>query len=240
MRVIPISEVFNFEPNETVPCVQGQITNVYRQNRGTNANGDWAIQNAFLKDRSGEIKLKITDRDEIPAAWKGRTICISCNNGQKGMTGMKAKDDEYKGKVTRLISVTPTAAIEPVDPNSEDSPQDEPKSNGTSNHSREATPPPQRQPEQAQREHSHTNGNGNGHSNGNGNGEGAQAVRKSLNRMANLYLHCLVAADYVKTEWEREGGQMTPEQFQGCTSSMFIQANRDFLAAKVPTGKFSK
>ena len=56
----------------------------------------WRIQNLTVRDATGEIKVKLTDRDEVPASWKDRPVIIG---------GGKRRDDEYKGRVTPIVAV---------------------------------------------------------------------------------------------------------------------------------------
>jgi hypothetical protein len=61
----------------------------------------------------------------------------------------------------------------------------------------------------------------------NGNGKTAE-VR--LAHYAKAYLRCIDAAVYVKVEYERKHGvSMTPDQFQACTSTLFIAGQKDNL-----------
>jgi hypothetical protein len=112
MRVIPISDILAMDHDDTVDSVVGQITKIWKRNAGNNSNGDWSLQNLTLRDQTGEIKVQLKDRDNLGPEWLNRTVSIFCNQGQRGKTGVKAKDDTYKGQTTRILSVTPTAHVE--------------------------------------------------------------------------------------------------------------------------------
>jgi Tfp pilus tip-associated adhesin PilY1 len=91
MRIVPISEVFGLGSGETVPAVKGTVASVFDQNKGTNAHGDWKLQNIIVRDGTGEIKVKLADRDPIPGNWRGRVVCIECNDGGKGLTASRPR-----------------------------------------------------------------------------------------------------------------------------------------------------
>ena len=110
MRIIPIADVFGMDHDDTVDAVCGTVTELFPRKNGTNSNGEWSLQNLKLKDQTGEIQIQLKDRDALPQNFKGKAIIIHCNQGQKGKTGLKAKNDNYKGP-QRIISVTPTAHI---------------------------------------------------------------------------------------------------------------------------------
>lgn len=234
MRVVPIAQCYELQAGEIVPSVRGVLKEVWDRNSGQNAKGDWALQNLLLVDESGkDIKVKLQDRDAVPKTWKGREVYIYCNDGGKGLTGIKAKDDEYRGKVSRILSVTPSAHVELAVPASTPVPTSEPTQN----------PEPARRPDPEPKQETKTNGNG--HSNGNGQNGNPFAdvgkVKKGLNKLANLYLHCLEAGCYVRRTYEASHQvQMTNEQFQGCVSSLFIQATRTGLDGITPTGVFGR
>jgi hypothetical protein len=112
MRVIHLSEVLQMEPGETVTATKGKLKSVFERNTGTNEHGDWSIQNVILADGELEIKVKVCDRETaIPSAWKGKLIYLTSVNGDKGITGLKVKEDTYKGKTSKILSATKTAEI---------------------------------------------------------------------------------------------------------------------------------
>ena len=224
MRILPISEINKLGDGETVPSLTGRLTSIFDVKSGTNAKGEWSIQNATLRDGTGEIKVSIRNRAEIPRSWKGREVVIACNDGEHGLTGIKASDDTYREKTSRIVCVTGSAHIDLV----EGSPAPQ------------YTPPPAPMMQAPRQTQPPTNGNSNGAS---APVDSVKAARKDLNRMANLYLHCLHAADYVRAEWDKDveiHGVMSDEQFQACTSSLFIQSTRDGLLMSIPTGSFGK
>lgn len=224
MRIVPINQILTeLQDGEVVPSVRGLITEVYDPNSGQNDNGPWSFQNLKLKDQSGEIKVKLKDCEPVPKNMKGRTVVIACNDGPHGLTGVKASDDEYRGKTSRILWVTKSAHITLADePQQQAAPA--PQSKPATQTGGQAKPPPPRDMPP----------NGNGH-------HGPEPVKVRLNKLANLYLRCLDAGMYVaKTYEEHTQCPMPPEQFQTCVSSLFIQATRDGYHLEEQKGAYQK
>lgn len=221
MRVVPIKELAVLTLGETVPSVRGKLTAIYDRKTGQGQNGEWSLQNCELTDSTGKIKVKLDDRDALPKDWRGREVYISCNNGDKGLTGIKIKEETYKGNTSRILSVTESAHLD--DAAAQEPPQDEPAPAKAPKAAPTQAAPAQAKP---------VNGNGNGNG-------GKESIKAYLNRQANLYLHCMEAAKYVVDTFDNlHPDSISPDHFQGVCSCLFIQASRDFKAADVATGTF--
>lgn len=69
-------------------------------------------------------------------------------------------------------------------------------------------------------------------------GNTPETPEKTMTRIANLYITSLRAANYVRELWEHESGEPMPsDQFQACTSALFIEGNRKGLAVHMPVGR---
>lgn len=238
MRLVGIKEILGLEAGEAIPAVRGRLKAIFEQKTGTNTNGEWALQNGTLTDGTAEVKITFKDRAAIPMSWRGRELLLQCVSGDKGLTGVKAKDDDYKGKVTRIIYVTPSATVEELEagPAADQPPAPaQPSSLSSEAESmpwdkrtdpKPPPPPPEPPPHQAAPSPKATTG--------------AQDVKRQLNRTANLYLDCLLAGSYVREQWGITGHTMTDEQFQSCVSSLFIQSTRDNHHTQVAGGVWSK
>ena len=121
----------------------------------------------------------------------------------------------------------------------------------------QSTPPPQTASAPAANGNAPAATNGNGHTNGNGAANGTVKgpakpltetgdIKKCLNRMANLYLHCMAAAEYVQEQWDaskdRHGNDrvMSQEKFDACAGSLFIESCKGGLVGITPTGVFNE
>jgi hypothetical protein len=95
--------------------VRGTITYVGERYSGNSSKtGEpWSLQNITIKDTTGEFRLVAKDRDAIPGTWKGKEFVIYCNEGEKGLTGLKIKEDkDKKGNVRNVLWFTGSGHIE--------------------------------------------------------------------------------------------------------------------------------
>lgn len=100
------------EEGDVIGSVSGRIQKVWDWKDGDGKYGRYSFQNIELVDGRDTIKVVLKDRDELNERdWKGAQVIISSTEGKKGYTGVKAKDDVYKGKTTRIVWVTATADI---------------------------------------------------------------------------------------------------------------------------------
>lgn len=99
---------------EQISAVRGTVKNLYKRNEGTNNHGAWSMQNLVITGDGVEMKVVIKDRPALPQSLLKQTLLIQSNMGEKGMSGIKASDNEYpknSGKITREIYVTPSAHL---------------------------------------------------------------------------------------------------------------------------------
>lgn len=115
--------VINAMPDgSTVEAFEGVITAIYapkENQRGENTHGPWIIQNAVLKDDDqNEIAIVFShpDVEQDPKHVKGKRIRLTSTKGDRGLNGLKIKDSDYKGKVTRSVWVSKVANVELVGP----------------------------------------------------------------------------------------------------------------------------
>lgn len=110
-RIVPLAEIFKCDPGEQLPAIRGKVMSVGKYFSGTTDKGPWSFQKVVLQDQSGKAETKFKGRDELDGTCVGKVMFIVANNGERGLTGIKAEDDEYKGKVTRIALVTPSAEV---------------------------------------------------------------------------------------------------------------------------------
>lgn len=205
MRIVPIKEVFNLSDGETVPSVRGKITKIYGSKRGQNDNGDWSFQNFMLRADDGtEIKVKCKDRPDVPKELSGKIVVISCAEGQKGLSGVKAKEDVYEGKTSRILWVTPSASIEVAGSAQQ---ADQPSDNDGGN----AEPPP-RQPEKPK-----------------ASGNGDPLLVEKATKRARDYYQVMEAAHVMRVAWDHKhpDHHMSADHFHAACSTLYIQLQRD-------------
>lgn len=129
MRVIPISEVLTMEDGEIVSSVKGRITAIYDQTAGESDKGPWSFQNLELKDATGAIRVTLKDREPLAKSYKNKEVYISSIKSEKhGFVGVKRKDEDFKGKMRKILWVTPTAEIATEQGDAEGGPAEPPPS----------------------------------------------------------------------------------------------------------------
>lgn len=97
MNSTTIAQVLAMPDKSHLDCVQGTITEVYKSRQVAGKS----VQDAKLKDGSGEIKLTLWDRPDH-SMYKGRDVIIQA--GPKG--GLTVKFDGYQNKNVNTISVS--------------------------------------------------------------------------------------------------------------------------------------
>lgn len=219
MRLVSVKEALGYGSGEVIPSIKGRLSEVWPRKSGTNANGEWSIQNLTIKDDGGELKLMVTGRDEIPKTHKGRLVYLSCKEGDKGMTGLKVEDEEYRGKTTRKLKVTPSASVDFLDGNGT---QPQTSDNDVGNVEPPQQPPPAPQPQAKPT-------NGNGHSNGNGNGGDENPVSQAALRRCQDYWRVMDRVHTMRLKWDERHPEhrLSPEHFQAAVSTVYIQLQRD-------------
>lgn len=108
----PIEKIASLKNGTPIDSISGVLENVYERRSGTTEKGrQWSFQDLILKDKTGTIKVKLNGRKECPKSMEGRVVTLSSARGSKGLEGVIAEDDEYKGKTTRLVRVTEAASV---------------------------------------------------------------------------------------------------------------------------------
>tara|TARA_R110000796_G_C14571530_1_gene435809 strand:- start:43358 stop:44173 length:816 start_codon:yes stop_codon:yes gene_type:complete len=236
----------------------GTVVSCYERKSGTNAKGEWSIQNAILRDASGEsIKLMLNGLPE--QTWPdGAAIELGTWEGPKGHSGLYAEDDTYNNETKRIMRATKTCAINSAMPQeAAENGQGYPEQDGAPQHQQQAPdhdtrnldnmpdqawgdepsaadqqqataqpPAPQQAPAQHQAPPKKKTATSD-----------FKQARKTIVQIANLHLTCAIAAQRMEapTYCAATGHEMTPEQLQSATASIFIKAERSGLVNDMPT-----
>ncbi len=246
MRLIPIKDLLAMEEEEAVPAMRGTIKRVFGRSEGSNEHGPWSLQNVIVTEPGNdkiEIKVKLKDQEEVPEKSKGRSLYVESHRGDRGMTGIKIKEETYQGKPRKYLHVTKTATVTLLDrnaPNPSSTPAPETGARppvGSPEEQGEAptpkappakapeapappanTPPPSKpadgKPKRDPKQHE------------------AELI---LIQQANLWRRCLAvmhktAEDYAVATGEKLDG----ETIRSGTSTLFIQGARDGLYRSMP------
>lgn len=241
IQPFPLNQLGAMADKQTLACIAGTVMNIYKPKSGENSNGPWSIQNAVIKGTDGtELTLWIKDREEIPSSAKGRFLILTAKQGDKGLSGLYIMDDEYNGKITRKIKVTPTAEL--AYQQDGHAPQARQESHGhqaaettefqTAAHQKaeeewkdieSAIPQAQSEPVRKQ-----TKANA---------PDSLHEAKKTILQITNLHLLCARAVvDYEAPQFKKVTGQdMTESMVQGATGSIFIESCRNGLHRNMPT-----
>lgn len=166
-----------------------------------------------------EIKCILKNREAFPKEWKGKSIYMLAHQSDKGWHGVKSKDNDYKGKIERVLWVTKAAEIT-LAADYEAGTAPEPRmQGGTTQDSQNA---PRTQPAR--------NGGQRGESIPPYEQEAAlKEVRKMLWRSHHLMRLCLRMAEIDRQRYREDSGRdMSDPQFQAVVSTHYISC-RDAL-----------
>ena len=240
IQPFPLNQLGAMADKQTLACIAGTVTNVYKPKSGENSNGPWSIQNAVIKGSDGtEVTLWIKDREEIPSSAKGRFLILTAKQGEKGLSGLYVMDDEYNGKTTRKIKVTHTAELAyqqdghatteapPAQQHQETTVHQTARQRAEEEWGPEPTGPAPQQSEyqepvrKAQPKAAP---------------DSIHEAKKTILQITNLHLLCARAVvDYEAPQFKKATGQnMTESMQQGATASIFIESCRNGLHRNMP------
>jgi hypothetical protein len=235
IQPFPLSQLGAMADKQNLACIAGTITSIWKPKTGTNSTGEWSIQNATLKGIDGiEVGLWLKDREELPQSTKGQFVILEARQGEKGLSGLYVMDDDYKGKVTRKIKVTPTASISYSQAATTAPPQQQHQSDqeiakdlwNEDTRSQQSPPPPQQQ-DKPQTNHRHASE------------DAMREAERTITQITNLHLTCSRAViRYEAPMFKQQVGQdMTESMVQGAIASVFIESCRNGLYRNMPTSK---
>lgn len=110
-RIVSLSDALKSDPGEQLPAVRGKVNKVGKYFSGESAKGPWSFQTVTLDDSTAKAEVKFKGREAFGPSVVGKVMFIVANNGERGLTGVRVEDDEYQGKVTRIVLVTPSAEV---------------------------------------------------------------------------------------------------------------------------------
>ena len=228
-RIVPLSEALTLDAGEQLPAIRGKVVKVGKYFQGESAKGPWSFQTITLEDGAVKADVKMKGRDQIPGTVVGKVMFAVANNGERGLTGVRAEEDEYQGKKSRLVLVTPSAEVTfgkgdwPVGetPATEPDRREEPPAE--SNRETEAA---SRETEAAPAETSHPVVPSAA--------KGWEAVKQDLNRIRKLHLLCCAAASNNVAALHKAGIPVGDEFLQSASATLFIEACKRGGVAAIP------
>lgn len=147
MRVLKFADIRQLEPGEVIPSFRATIKKLYKfesKPDSKNPGQTWSYQFAVLAEGGDEIKCSFKNQPEFGREWEGAVIVVSCNQGDRGMTGIKRDIDDYdKKNIKPMISVTATAKIDEERGGANQAPAQAAPAPTQTQRSRQPEPPPE-------------------------------------------------------------------------------------------------
>lgn len=255
MRLVTMAEAVAFDIGEKVPCIKGKILKVYDQTTGTNEHGAWSIQNVELVDPNDvkiKLRVKLFNQKPIEKSWSGRILYIESATGEKGIKHVTIVEDTYKKKegapIKKQLEVKDEAVVGLADGmGSAPAPQtpapaqqqQAPPANTPAPQSQAPTPTPQttttqgrpagtKSAQELAEEHFAKDK------------KNVQDFRVETARAINAFFLIMDGVDHLAKLRTEKGKSMTPEQFHGTTTSIFIKMDRAGMVGSLPSGKIEK
>ncbi len=113
MKTWTVAEVLAANPGTPVEAVTGQVVTITPFRYGENEYGGWTLQNIWISDGTGKIKVKLGDQQKLEDSAQGSTITIVAGAGKRQGTtvGLKVDTDNYKGQVNKMLSANRSASV---------------------------------------------------------------------------------------------------------------------------------
>jgi hypothetical protein len=119
LKVSSVADIKNMVDDEVVYCFQGKLKDAgkfFPPDPNDSTKGSFQI--VTLLDPTGQsIKSVVKGHDEITKAVFGKPVSLTAYHGDRGWSGLKAKDNKYNKKdvgevVERVLWITKTATID--------------------------------------------------------------------------------------------------------------------------------
>lgn len=223
MLLLTVPQLLQMGDGVAPEGIRGTLTQVYEHK--TTQYG--SLQGGTLKSDGQSIKIIFSGRPPVPQELVNQEVYITAEKNQKGMFGLKRKDNAYKGKVTPEVWVyaaANVAANSPQNGNGNGGYQ-QPQQQYQQQPQQQQSYQPQGQPyQQGPLESAH-------------NADNMPMLKEQLMKRVNLYIMCYQAANYVR---ETLGSSFSDDQHQACVASLYIQMTgnrRDGFEDQMPAKK---
>lgn len=248
-KVWLVKDVNDAPDGGIVTAFKGKVVKVTKRFAGVKDGKPWSFQHATVKDGSGNtIKVTFKGCAEIIANnWEGKELNLLAHKGDKGWSGVYAKDDTYEGKTSRILQITKSAAVT-IGGKAFDC------KGGAKGKSEDDEPRHEEETDEAQSGGGSGSGSSSGSENDSGAGssqgeqasEGVDEAAKMANRnvvlakiqlarTANLYLLSVDAAVHVgKTIEAVHQIVVHPEWLASMSATLFISLQRDGVEKGLP------
>ncbi len=227
MRLVPLSDLDGYSDKEQLPLVRGRITAVYKVHKGNRKDGNpYHLQEIQIEGDGKKVLVFLDNKEEIQQSWKGRDIELSCHEGDKGLSGVYAFDDDYKDPIVRKIKVTKTGNISLI-----------------TNGGRQEAPPRDREPEREpapprdEPRHQSAPPQDRAPHSDRGSASDIADVKRQITQCANLMLLCQICIEKIVVPgFKSETGKDMDEARKGAlATSLYISVERKGANTLMPT-----
>jgi hypothetical protein len=127
MRVTKLSEVPSLNVGDQLEFVRGTVHKIFKRTENEYKGQPRSFQTFLIKDGKHTVKVMLRNREALKNCI-GRVIEFTALNSDRGLSGIKIEEDEYKGETENAIVITPSAEMAFAD---DDDPPEERRGNGT-------------------------------------------------------------------------------------------------------------
>ena len=112
MIVFTISQLLEMSDGTIPEAFRGKIKKVYAANKGMNKNNKpYCLQKIVLTDGSKDMEIMLDGRDELSRTVEGSQLFAAAGRGERGLSGLKRKDNVWKEKTTPQVWIYDNAEL---------------------------------------------------------------------------------------------------------------------------------
>jgi hypothetical protein len=213
-----VAQLATLAKDTPVTSISGTISNLGRRNEGSGKYGPYSFQDATLTDSSGSIPLTFGNLPD-QAHLNGQSVTFMLGRTGRGVSVIE-KENYRSHQLEKILKIDgKNATIVPG--------QIVQSAVATATSHQQMPIPAQLPPTQTATGSLPTQ-------------EDVTKARGGIAQIANLYILCGMAANYIDGKlMEETGEKFTPETLQKTTACLFIEANKKGLGARLPVDDIS-
>lgn len=111
MKVNTVSDLLEMSEGTVPEAFRGKIKSVFRPSTGEGKNGQYHMQKMLVTDGQSTIEVMFDGRAEVSRQMEGSEVYCIASRGNRGLSGLKRKENNYKGKITQQVWVYDSADV---------------------------------------------------------------------------------------------------------------------------------
>lgn len=111
MLVSTVSQLLDMSADTVPEAFKARVKSVYPIKTGNRDGKDWSLQKIILTDGGKTIECMIDGRQPFQRALEGQSIYCVAGRGERGLKGLKRKDNVWKDKTTPQIWIYDSAEL---------------------------------------------------------------------------------------------------------------------------------